>query len=225
MTFQGVVWDMDGVLVDTGEFHFQSWVATFKDYHIPFSWELFRNTFGMNNTGVLTAVLGHPPDAEHLEKIAGRKEAAFREIVVGKIVSMPGVITWLSQLQTWGFRQAVASSAPMANIEVILEQTGLKRYFDTWQTGVDLPGKPSPALFLKAAQVIGVHPGDCVVMEDAVVGVQAAKSAGMRCIAVLTTNPAESLSQADVITPSLDRLPVETVRKLLAGEFPVQYQR
>jgi beta-phosphoglucomutase len=225
MTLQGVVWDMDGVLVDTGVFHYQAWIATFKDYAIPFSWELFRNTFGMNNTGVLTTVLGRVPDPEYLEEIANRKEAAFREIVRGKITAMPGVITWLSQLQVWGFRQAVASSAPMANIEVILEETGLKRYFNTWQTGGNLPGKPSPALFLKAAEVIGVRPVNCVVMEDAVVGVQAAKSAGMRCIAVLTTNPAEALSQADVITPHLDCLPVEIVRKLLAGELRIQNQR
>lgn len=225
MILQGVVWDMDGVLVDTGEYHYQSWVATFKNYDIPFSWELFRNTFGMNNTGVLTTVLGRSPDPEYLEEIASRKEAAFRQIVSGKILAMPGVITWLSQLQAWGFRQAVASSAPMANIEVVLEETRLKRYFNTWQTGVDLPGKPSPALFLKAAEVIGVRPANCVVMEDAVVGVQAAKSAGMRCIAVLTTNPADALSQADVITQDLDRLPVEMVRKLLAGEFPIQDRR
>ena len=87
MAFQGVVWDMDGVLVDTGEFHYQSWVATFKDYDIPFSWELFRSTFGMNNTGVLAAVLGRIPEPEYLDEIAGRKEAAFRQIVRGKIVS------------------------------------------------------------------------------------------------------------------------------------------
>ncbi len=217
MTLQGVVWDMDGVLVDTGEFHYQSWLATLKDYNIPFSWELFRATFGMNNTGVLTTLLGYPPPADYLAEIAKRKEACFRQVVVGKVRPMPGVIGWLSQLQAWGFHQAVASSAPMANVETLLEQTGLKPYFDAWLSGGDLPGKPSPALFLKAAEAIGVQPANCVVMEDAVVGVQAAKNAGMRCIAVLTTNTADALNQADMITPDLDRLPVETVRTLLAG--------
>jgi beta-phosphoglucomutase len=219
-TLQGVIWDMDGVLVDSGEFHYQSWIATCKEYNIPFTYELFRTTFGMNNTGVLTAVLGRPPEPQELEEIAGRKEACFRQMVSGQIKPMPGVVDWLSQLQTWGFRQAVASSAPMANIEILLEETGIGHYFNALLSGMDLPAKPDPTLFLKAAETIGAAPADSVVVEDAIAGVQAAKRAGMACIAVLTTNPAEALSQADVITPRLDQLAVKTVRQLLSP-FPI----
>ena len=217
MMEKGVIWDMDGVLVDTGEFHFLSWVETFKDYNIPFSFELFRSTFGMNNTGVLTAVLGRPPEASFLAEVADRKEAAFRQAVRDHIQPMPGVVAWLSQFQAWGFRQAVASSAPAANITTIMESTQLAPYFDICLSGVDLPPKPAPNLFLKAAGSIGAAPANCVVMEDAVVGVQAAKSAGMACVAVLTTNTAASLHQADLITPRLDQLSIESVTKLLAN--------
>jgi HAD superfamily hydrolase (TIGR01509 family) len=212
---KGVIWDMDGVLVDTGEFHYLSWVAILKDYDIPFSFELFRSTFGMNNTGVLTAVLGHPPEASLLAEVAGRKEAAFRDAVRDHIQPMPGVVVWLSQFQSWGFRQAVASSAPAANITTIMESTHLAQYFDVCLSGVDLPPKPAPNLFLKAAAAIGAAPANCIVMEDAVVGVQAAKSAGMACIAVLTTNTAASLHQADIIIPHLDQLSVESVSQFL----------
>jgi len=213
---KGVIWDMDGVLVDTGEFHYLSWVATLKDYDIPLSFELFRSTFGMNNTGVLTAVLGRPPEASFLAEVADRKEAAFRDAVRGRIQPMPGVVAWLSQFQAWGFHQAVASSAPAANITTIMESTHLATYFDVCLSGVDLPPKPSPDLFLKAAAAIGAAPANCIVMEDAVVGVQAAKSAGMACIAVLTTNTAAALQKADIITPRLDQLPVASIHQFFA---------
>jgi HAD superfamily hydrolase (TIGR01509 family) len=169
----------------------------------------------MNNTGVLTTLLGRSPEPQLLEEVADQKEACFRELIRGHIHPMKGVVTWLSQLQAWGLRQAVASSAPAANIETILGETGIGPYFNAVLTGMDMPAKPDPALFLKAAEAIGSAPERCVVVEDAIAGVQAAKRAGMACIAVLTTNPAGALSQADVIAPNLEALPVETVRQLL----------
>ncbi len=211
----GVLWDMDGVLVDTGELHFQSWVGTLKEYGLEFSREFFVSTFGMNNASILALVFGRKPEPELLAEIGDKKEAWFRNTLKGKAQPMAGVVSWLEQLKVLGFRQAVASSAPMANVLAVIDELKLDPYFDALVSASTMPGKPDPAVFLESARRIGVEPARCVVVEDAIPGVQAAKGAGMKCIAVLTTNPASALSEADVITERLDLLPVETVRQLL----------
>jgi beta-phosphoglucomutase len=216
MTFKtGVLWDMDVVLVDTGELHYQSWAGTLANYGIPFSPDLFRRTFGMNNNGILEIVTGRKPEPELLAEISNQKEGWFRASMRGKVKSMPGVLDWLRQLQAWGVGQAVASSAPPANIEAMVDELGIRPYFSTLFSGYDLPGKPDPATFLGAARALGIQPERCLVIEDAIPGVQAAKHAGMACIAVLTTNPREALAQADIITDTLDHLPVDTIWSLI----------
>jgi len=213
---QGVIWDMDGVLVDTGEFHFQAWSQALPEHGIPFTRELFRDTFGMNNAGILTVLLGRTPPPEFLAEISDRKEQLFRQAVRGRAQPLPGVLAWLERLKAGGMRQAIASSAPPANIDALVDELGLRGYFDAIASGFDLPGKPDPTLFLKAARLIGVPPERCVVVEDAVAGVEAARRAGMKCIAVTTTNPAQALKGADIIVERLDALPLDTFERLLA---------
>lgn len=213
---RGVIWDMDGVLVDTGEFHFQAWSQALLEHGIPFTRESFRATFGMNNAGILTTLLGQTPAPELLAEISDRKEQLFRQAVRGHAQPLPGVLAWLERLRAAGLRQAIASSAPPANIDALVDELGLRGYFDTIASGFDLPGKPDPTLFLKVARLIGVVPERCVVVEDAVAGVEAARRAGMKCVAVTTTNPAQALKEADVIVERLDALPVDTFERLLA---------
>ena len=214
---QGVIWDMDGVLVDTGEFHYPAWAQTLSEHGIPYNRELFRTTFGMNNAGILSVLLGGTPAPEILAEISNRKEQLFRQAVRGHAQPLPGVISWLERLKTAGMRQAIASSAPPANIDALVDELELRTSFDAIVSGSDLPGKPDPAVFLKAAHLIGVPPERCVVIEDAVAGVEAARRAGMRCIAVTTTNPAQALEGADLIVERLDALPLDTFERLLAG--------
>jgi beta-phosphoglucomutase family hydrolase len=213
---QGVIWDMDGVLVDTGEFHFQAWSRALPEYGIPFTRELFRTTFGMNNAGILAMLLRRTPTPELLAEISDRKEQLFRRAVLGHAQPLPGVLAWLERLKAAGTRQAIASSAPPANIDALVDELGLRDYFDAIASGFDLPGKPDPTLFLKVARLIGVSPERCVVVEDAAAGVEAARRAGMKCIAVTTTNPAHELKGADVIVERLDALPLDTFKCLLA---------
>ena len=98
-----------------------------------------------------------------------------------------------------------------------MDELGLRAYFDAIVSGSDLPGKPDPAVFLEVARLIGVSPERCVVVEDAVAGVRGARRAGMKCVAVTTTNPAQLLKEADVIVERLDALPLDTFERLLAG--------
>jgi HAD superfamily hydrolase (TIGR01509 family) len=169
----------------------------------------------MNNAGILEVLTGQKPAPEKLAEISDHKESWFRESMRGKVKPMPGVLDWLRQLQAWGVGQAVASSAPQENIEAMIDELGIRPYFATLFSGCNLPGKPNPDTFLHAAGILGVQPERCLVIEDAIPGVQAAKRAGMACIAVLTTNPRDALSQADIITDTLDHLPVETIWSLI----------
>jgi beta-phosphoglucomutase-like phosphatase (HAD superfamily) len=89
---------MDGVLVDSGELHYQSWLETLTALSIPFDREKFRSTFGMNNSGILTILLGKPPEVDFVEKVSARKEGLFRELIHGRLQLLPGVLGWLEQL-------------------------------------------------------------------------------------------------------------------------------
>lgn len=201
-----VLWDMDGVLVDTGDFHFQSWKHTFEELHVPFDKEDFRKTFGMNNAGILEWMYGRKPEREEVAWISDKKESLFRELVKGKAELLPGVQTWLGQFRAWGIKQAITSSAPPENIEVLVAELKIEAYFDAIISGFDLPGKPHPDTFLKAADSLQVRPENCIVIEDAIAGVEGAKRAGMKCIAVTTTNPASALGKADFIVATLDNM-------------------
>ena len=213
----GVLWDMDGVLVDTGQLHYQTWADALGREGIPYTFEIFHATFGMENRGVLTTVLGREPDEDFLRRVSGEKEARFRELIRGQASPMAGVVEWLARLQAAGARQAVASSAPPENVDQVVQSLGLRQYFAAEVSAFGMPGKPDPAVFLKAAQAIGVAPARCVVVEDAVVGVRAARAAGMHCIAVTTTHPREALAAADRVVDSLLELPDDAFERLALG--------
>jgi beta-phosphoglucomutase family hydrolase len=201
-----VLWDMDGVLVDTGNFHYKAWRKTFEELDISFDKEDFRKTFGMNNTGILEWVFGRKPKPEEVAEISDKKESLFRDLVKGKAKLLPGVLTWLGQFQAWELKQAITSSAPPENIEFLVAELKIKEYFNEIVSGFDLPGKPNPDVFLEAADILEIKPGNCLVIEDAIAGVEGAKRAGMKCIAVTTTNSASNLSDADVVVDHLGNL-------------------
>ncbi|MEZ4769390.1 MAG: HAD-IA family hydrolase [Caldilineales bacterium] len=213
----GVLWDLDGTIVDTGNFHYQSWEQALPEFGIPFSPEKFQRTFGMTNEGVLAVFTDGQADPALVEAVAERKEALFRDLLRGNVNALPGVMDWLTRLHDAGAAQALASSAPPANIDLMLDELTLRPYFAAVVSGTGLPSKPDPAVFLRAAERIGVAPSQCVVMEDALAGVGAAKNAGMRCIAVATTNPAEALRAADIVVERLDQLDAESFQRLLDG--------
>ena len=213
----GSLWDLDGVLVDSGEIHFEAWSKTLPAHGVPFTREQFRATFGMNNAGILSTLMGDALDPDLVAEISEEKERLFREAVKGHALPMPGVVDWLGRLQDWGFRQAIASSAPPANIDALASELGIAPYFAAMVSGYDLPGKPDPAVFLKAARQIGAAPAQCVVFEDAIPGVEAAKRAAMKCVAVTTTNPARDLNAADLVVERLDALSEDELERLVRG--------
>jgi len=212
---RGVIWDLDGVLVDTGESHFQAWLETLTNNGVPFSRESFKATFGMNNSGVLKTLLGCAPTPEFLSKIEEEKEQLFRKSIRGRVQALPGVQLWLGRFKAAAISQAIASSAPQANIDAIADELGFRPYFAAIVSGGAMPGKPDPAVFLEAARLIEVPADRNVVIEDSVAGVEAARRADMKCIAVTTTNSRDVLEHAHIIVDRLDHLSWEEMEKLL----------
>lgn len=202
----GVLWDMDGVLVDTGDYHYRAWSKVISEQGIHLTNDMFRSTFGMNNEQILGILMGDRLDARNKAEISNAKEEAFRQAIQGNAKLLPGVLKWLKRLSEWGLKQAIASSAPPANIDALVSELDIGSYFDAIVSGEDLPSKPDPAVFLEAARIIGVDPEGCVVIEDSTAGIEAAVRAGIRCVAVATTNPIEDLGLAEVTVMTLDEL-------------------
>lgn len=212
----GILWDMDGVLFDTGELHYQSWLEVLPLYDIPLNRLIFQGVFGLKNEAAIAHLAGRQLRPELVAEIDARKELAFRRNVRGHLHLLPGVCSWLARFQAWGYSQAVASSAPRENIDVMLAEGGIRDYFSALVSADGLPSKPDPAIYLEAASRIGIPAGRCIVMEDAVWGVSGAKRAGMLCIAITTSYPVEALHEADLVVDRLDQLTPAGFQRLAA---------
>ncbi len=211
-----VIWDLDGVLVDSTEGHFAAWQRLFAEEGLQMDRAEFLRTFGQRNDSVLRAALGPDLPAARLQDLGERKEAYFRSLVPQLVRPVPGALMLLSELHGAGVAQAIGSSAPRANLETILSTLGISELFGATVTAEDVSrGKPAPDVFLTAAARLGIPPARCIVLEDAPPGVEAARAAGMRCVAVTTTRPPADLQRADRVVVSLTDLSAATLRVLL----------
>ena len=212
-----ILWDLDGVVVDSFNGHFHAWQRIFAELGEPFTLDDFTRTFGMNNRGILHTLLAREMEEQEFWALSERKERYFRDAIRGNCRLLPGVADWLRRFDRLGLKQAIASSAPQENIDALLDELGVRRWFAAVASGAKLRGKPDPAVFLLAASLLRVEPGACLVIEDAVAGVEAAKRAGMRCLAVLTTNPPQKLARADGIVQDLAHFSEEALLALSAS--------
>jgi beta-phosphoglucomutase len=218
------LWDMDGTLVDTAELHFAAWEAVCRELGRPFSRADFAATFGRRNPEIIHWLFGENRFGDkEIADLGERKEERYRAAAREQgVVPLPGVTDLLEGLRRAGFRQAVASSAPRGNLDLILAMTGMARYFGTVVSAEDTQrGKPDPQVFQVAAGRLGVPPERSVVLEDAVAGVEAAKAGGMKCVAVsfVGHHPEEKLRQAgaDLVVPTLEKVSAEEVLRLFGN--------
>jgi len=213
---RAVLWDLDGVIVDTAPLHLWSWQRTFGEIGLSFTESDFKRSFGRRSTEIIQQFFGPDVEPEQLESLAERKEELFRLAAEAGVQMLPGARDLLMSLQASGWAQAIASSAPPENVHLLVDALSIRSLLGSVVTARDVSvGKPAPDVFLVAAARLGVDPARCVVIEDAVAGVEAAKAAGMRCVAVTNTHPADHLTLADLVVDSLEQLDPEDFARLL----------
>ena len=196
---RGAIWDVDGTLVDTAEHHFAAFARFCAEEGRGFTRDEFRWTFGRRNPEIMVYLFGDACVGARAEEYADRKERYYREAARENLALLPGAGALIDGLERAGWVQAIGSSAPRANLDLIMEVTGLAPRLAAVVSGDDTArGKPHPDVFLEAARRAGVEPRHCVVLEDAVAGVEAARAAGMRVIGVTycAHSPGESLVAA-----------------------------
>ena len=210
---RGVLWDMDGTLIDSADYHWRTWRDTLAELGVDLTRDEFASWFGSRNDRILGRYFPDMPAGE-MRAIGERKEQRYRALVRTEGLSLlPGIGDWLQRLDAAGWRQAVASSAPPANIEVLLEVLRVGPLFAATVSAEEVPrGKPAPDVFLHAAARLGIPPGRCVVVEDAEVGVEAGRRGGMRTIGIAG---AHGSLEADVVTRSMADLPADTFDRLV----------
>ena len=181
-----VLWDLDGTLVDSEEYHWRAWKETLDRAGVAITHQDFLSSFGQRNDAILARWLGENAGAGKIEQIGNDKEERYREMVRHEgLLPLPGAAEWVERLHHEGWRQAIASSAPRSNVETVLDALRLRPWFQACVSAEDVrEGKPAPDVFLTAAARLGAEPHGCVVVEDARAGIQAAQRAGMRSIGV-----------------------------------------
>jgi len=187
---RAVIWDMDGVIADTGPYHLKAWQKVFRKRGVDFTEEDFKGNFGQRNDTIIRNTLGEQITQSEVADIAREKEQTFRNLVRENI--------------------------PIENIRLVTQSLGIYHCFHAIVSGRDVTeGKPSPQGFLLAAKKLGVEPGQCVVIEDAIAGVAACKRAGAHCLAVTNTHPKEKLKRADLIVDTLEAVKINDLEELL----------
>jgi beta-phosphoglucomutase len=212
---EAVLWDLDGVIADTWEYHYLAWRDVFAKRGATFTKEDFMRHFGRRHDTIIRFALGDKLSPEEFKAVTEAKQADYRRRVGTNIRALPGAIALIRALNREGIKTAIASSAPLENIEIIIRGLGIEDCFQAVAWGTEVAeGKPSPEIYLLAAKKLSVSPAGCVVIEDAIAGVAGARQAGMKCVAVTNSHPAASLKGADLIVDTLEKVSIESLVKL-----------
>ena len=191
--FDAVLWDLDGTILDSAMAHYHTWRELLAEYGHDYAYADFLAGFGQSNRMVLTGIFPEI-SAEEIAAVSDKKERMFRRILLRDGAQMlPGVTDWLQAFGSAGLVQVLSSSAPMANITTAVHALDVGDFFAAMMSGAHLPkSKPDPMLFLQSAAYLALPPARCLVIEDSVHGVEAARRAGMACVVVgaLAADPA-----------------------------------
>ena len=210
---RAALWDLDGTLADSRDYHWRAWRDSMAAAGVTITDAQFNASFGQRNDAILTNWLGSDATPERIREIGDAKEALYRTLMSREgIVPLPGAAEWVRRLHDEGWKQAIASSAPRLNVELMVTMLELRDWIDELVSAEDVrAGKPDPEVFLTAATRLGVAPARCVVVEDAAAGIEAARRGGMRSIGV-GSGPIQA---ADIAMRSLDALPPDAFDRLV----------
>jgi HAD superfamily hydrolase (TIGR01509 family) len=222
---EAAIFDMDGVLIDSNPFHLQKWVELLNGHAIPFDpKELPQQVLGQRNDTAFRYFFGRELSPEETALLGDELEEKFRNAFRPYARPLPGVANLLQEFHRAGIPLAVASSAMAKNIEFIVDVLGFRSYFRCLVSGDEVTHpKPDPEIYLKAANGLGCEPPGCIAFEDSFVGIEAAKRAGMKCVAIASTFPLRELearSGADRTIKSFEELNLELLRTYFPGPDP-----
>ena len=214
---RAVIFDWDGVVVDSSSHHERSWEILAAKRGLTLPADHFKRGFGKKNNAIIPD-LGWATAPADIDALAHEKEETYRDLVRQHGVEpLPGVRALLEALQQADVPCAIGSSTERANLDLLLDLMDLRKFFRVIVSGEEVVhGKPDPSIFLLAAKRLGAAPADCVVIEDALVGIEAARRAGMSVLAVATTEPFDALHGATAAVPDLRSVMVDTLRTLAA---------
>lgn len=190
-----VIFDMDGVIADTNPYHTKAFERFFDKYNVPYSLADFEeHMYGKHNSYTMQYFFKRDIPQEEFLTLEMEKEGLFRELYKEKAEAIAGFVPFLHQLREIGFKTAVATSAPKANLDLIVDTLGIREHMDSILTAEDVTKhKPDPQVYLKSADILGLPPENCLVFEDSYTGVTAGQAAGMEVVAVLSTHSKDEL--------------------------------
>ncbi|MDP8218243.1 MAG: HAD-IA family hydrolase [Candidatus Theseobacter exili] len=208
------IFDWDGVIIDSSKLHEEGWELLAKEENLHLPKDHFLKGFGMKNETVIPNILNWTRDPKEIQRLSQRKEELYRMLLEKRgIEPLPGVKKWLEALMNAGVTCYIASSTYKINIEIALEKLKMNSFFSGIVAAEDVTeGKPDPSVFLLASQFAGKTPSECIVFEDVPKGIEAARRAGMKVVAVSTTHPVYALSSADAIVDRLDMLNIQKLQ-------------
>jgi beta-phosphoglucomutase len=211
----GIIFDMDGVLVDSARPHLRSWQLVARELGRDVTDGQFRATFGRQNRDIVPLLFGCHDD-ESIRRVSDRKEQLYRDLIRNDIPAVDGAAELVRRCRQSGFRLAVGSSGPPENVDLVLDGMEIRGFFDAVVTARQVTrGKPDPQVFQLAASAMGVSPRWCAVVEDAPSGIDAALAAGATVIALAGTHPVDTLQRAQVVVTSLRQLSPSSIRELV----------
>ena len=201
MEVKAAIFDLDGTLVDNNPYHLQSWIKYLKNMDREISEEEYKaNVNGRTNKDVIEYIYQRKMDDAEAMVYAHEKEAIYRELYQPHITPVAGLLPLLQKLKELNIPMAIATSGIQVNIDFMFSNIDIRNYFDVIVNSSHIKkGKPDPEIYFKAAELLNVKPENCLVFEDAVVGINSAKAAGMKVIGVLTTHSAGELAGADAL--------------------------
>lgn len=212
---KGVIFDMDGVLVDNSDIHVEAFVIFCKRHGFEINADELRGLFGMGNDEILPKVFKREMSLEEVVLYADEKEQIYREIFSDKIKPLDGLRDLFVELKKRGIMIAVGSSGMAKNVEYVLEKCNIKEFFDAIANGDMVKhAKPDPEVFLLAAELLGLKPSQCVVCEDSRAGIQAARSAGAKVVAVATTYTRDEHKDYDKIVDNFTQITADEIISL-----------
>lgn len=191
---EGIIFDMDGVIVDNHRFHFRAWMEFASKYKFELNDEIYRNDFnGKTNADLFRMIFGKITEEEILA-YSLEKEVNYQKLYASEIKPHTGLVEFLKDLKSKNYRIALGTSAPTTNVDFTMNALRIRNYFDVIIDGSQVSkGKPDPEVYLKCAKSLGLHPNHCVVFEDSLAGLLSGKNAGCSIIGVATSHTREEL--------------------------------